>query len=937
MLGNLSVGSNSRVTGSLESGGRLTIDSQARIEASVFSRGNVQLKNGSEVLGDISSAGRVQVHRNASVGGQISENISVPQIPGLLFPVIGRSLPGLDVELARGEVLALDPGEYGILRLRQNATIQLQSGQYLFQSIDLGERAIIEAALGSQYLVMNVVESFTAGNRSEIRATALGGTEAEKNILIQVQGNQVALGQDGSFLGTFIAPNAHVQLRSKAELNGALFGKSIRLGPQTKVQVDAATELMRLMAPSWLLPESRNHRLAKIELRDSRGDLVTNSEALVEFQPNSTGPYLPFGDGILDADGSESMEVSPESHRFRISYRGANQTLRQDVVENQQVIFRTSTVSLVFRNSLGELMTHSGASIIYQPSSAADYVPFGDGILDVSGEEEDELLPGRYRFRLGYHGAEETIQQEVGIDPIVSFHTVSALVELRNSLGTLIEESSALIAWQPGATGEVRSFGDGILDDGGAEGLEVLGVKHRFGLVYDGAVQTVVQDFGIDSTLTFQTVLVTVELRDSVGSLIENSQATVAWKPRGTAAFQDFSGGALDFDGTGKQEVLAGKHRFRIGYGGSIETIQQDVLENRLVLFQASDSTNDPGVRIELRDSIGNLIPNSGATVEYQPNSSGQYIAFGNGALDSAGTASMNLSPQQSRFRLSYQGASETIRQHVGDNPVVVFQTVPVVVSLLDSNGDFIVDAEGTIEYQPGRMGDYLPFDGGNLESGLAGPMELLGVKHRFRLIYDGATKTLTEDIAEEALVLFQTVLVSVELRDQHGDLEPNSGALVQWRPAGGSGFEEFGPGILGADGTVQHEAIAGNHRFRMITDGETKTKVQNTSEDSVVVFAPDFGLEPAAVNRMIDASVSLTIEGGDVSLRIQGQPFTVATLERSMDLEHWRPIRSFQFNRAGIQLLVDSESTRSNLSFYRVIIGETLEPIPTAASFVAE
>jgi hypothetical protein len=456
-------------------------------------------------------------------------------------------------------------------------------------------------------------------------------------------------------------------------------------------------------------------------------------------------------------------------------------------------------------------------------------------------------------------------------------------------------------------------------------------------LVYDKAIQTVVQDFGIDATLTFQTVLATVELRDSLGALIEDSEATVAWKPQGAAAFQDFSSGALSVDGTGMQEVLPGKHRFQLGYADAIQTIQQDVVENGLVLFQTSGSVDGLGVLIELRDSLGNLIPNSGATIEYQPNSSGDYISFGDGLLDLVGTESMEVLPQRSRFRLTYQGATQTIRQHVGDDPVVVFQTVPVVVALLDSGGDFILDAVGAIEYQPGRSGDYLPFDSGELESGIAGPVELLGVKHRFRLTYDGISKTLTGDMGEEALVLFQTVVISVELRDDLGELVPDSEALVLWKPAGGSGFEEFGGGLLGDDGTIQYEALAANHRFRMIYDGETETKVQNISEDPVVIFAPESGLIPASVNRMIGGSIGLRVEDGEVSLRIQGSPFTFARLEWSMDLEEWVPVRSFQFNRSGEKLYIDSESTIGAQRFYRVIAEGPVQPVSPASSFVTE
>jgi hypothetical protein len=77
--------------------------------------------------------------------------------------------------------------------------------------------------------------------------------------------------------------------------------------------------------------------LVTVELRDSLGNLILNSGALVVWQPGCAGPYVPFGDGVLDGTGSESMEVLAVPHKFHVTYLGA---IRQQSDDDPLIIFR---------------------------------------------------------------------------------------------------------------------------------------------------------------------------------------------------------------------------------------------------------------------------------------------------------------------------------------------------------------------------------------------------------------------------------------------------------------------------------------------------------------------------------------------------------------------------------------------------------------------
>jgi hypothetical protein len=57
--------------------------------------------------------------------------------------------------------------------------------------------------------------------------TANPGSAAD--ILFRVEGSDVKLGKDGIFLGTFIAPEAHIDLLEGATLTGALYGRKVQI------------------------------------------------------------------------------------------------------------------------------------------------------------------------------------------------------------------------------------------------------------------------------------------------------------------------------------------------------------------------------------------------------------------------------------------------------------------------------------------------------------------------------------------------------------------------------------------------------------------------------------------------------------------------------------------------------------------------------------
>jgi hypothetical protein len=277
------------------------------------------------------------------------------------------------------------------------------------------------------------------------------------------------------------------------------------------------------------------------------------------------------------------MEILPLRHRFRLTYLGATQEKQQRVGSDPTVTYQTELVTMELKYSTGIFIEDSEAAVTWQPGSRGSYRDFGDGIMDSDGSEQMEILPLRHRFRLTYLGATQEKQQRVGSDPIVTYQTVNAIVELKDSGESFIEGSGATVTWQPGSKGSYRNFGDGTMDSDGSEEMEILPLKHRFRLTYQECTQEKQQHVGSDETVTYQTHEVIVQLVDGSGDPVPDSGAAVKWQSGSSGSYADFGDGILDPDGTEGMEVLPLKHRYRMTYNG--DTVEKQTKNTPITYY----------------------------------------------------------------------------------------------------------------------------------------------------------------------------------------------------------------------------------------------------------------------------------------------------------------------------------------------------------------
>jgi hypothetical protein len=106
-------------------------------------------------------------------------------------------------------------------------------------------------------------------------------------------------------------------------------------------------------------------------------------------------------------------------------------------------------------------------------------------------------------------------------------------------------------------------------------------------MAYAGASIDRTQDVGTDPTVVFQTTLVTVEMRDSNGDLMD--EGTVKYYAGGWKEFGNTSVGQVS------KELLLKSYKFRMTYAGASIDKTQDVEADQTVGFQTGQVVCDDG------------------------------------------------------------------------------------------------------------------------------------------------------------------------------------------------------------------------------------------------------------------------------------------------------------------------------------------------------
>ncbi|MFO8009481.1 MAG: PKD domain-containing protein [Dehalococcoidia bacterium] len=231
----------SSVEGNVTTDADVELNNRAAVGGSVTSGGDVELKNKASVAGDVTAAGVVTLKNNATVGGTVTEGAAPPEIPAVTPVEVAVTAGGEDVTVDKNDTLTLPPGNYGKLTVKQNAALTLSSGTYAFDSIELAKNGTLNLDVSDGTILIDVPGDVEMKQNVQMAIVSASGDASD--VLVRIGGGSVKLHNGGTYVGTFLAPYATIEVKNNVTLEGALYGDEVELKNGTDVTGSPAVEL----------------------------------------------------------------------------------------------------------------------------------------------------------------------------------------------------------------------------------------------------------------------------------------------------------------------------------------------------------------------------------------------------------------------------------------------------------------------------------------------------------------------------------------------------------------------------------------------------------------------------------------------------------------------------------------------------------------------
>ncbi len=219
------------------------LDRHKPSEGSIHSNGGIQLKKGNPttltgnlsavediiirakttVNGDVTAGQDVTVQSGATVNGTIDENASVS---AMSLPNPSFSAGGANHTVAQKGSLTLSPGSYGTVMVGKSATLHLSSGDYFFNILDAGVKAVLMIDVSSGEVNVNVVAKLNFNKEAKVQISS-GDDDSDEVTFTTLQESRLTIGDKARVLGTIIASNAAVTLAKNSRFRGLLYAKEI--------------------------------------------------------------------------------------------------------------------------------------------------------------------------------------------------------------------------------------------------------------------------------------------------------------------------------------------------------------------------------------------------------------------------------------------------------------------------------------------------------------------------------------------------------------------------------------------------------------------------------------------------------------------------------------------------------------------------------------
>lgn len=233
------------VGGSIEATKKTEIGEDAIVAGSVVARDEIKLDKFATVNGDATSADKISLNTGAVINGTITEYATIPAATPITIDGFTVVYGSADVDVEEGAPVTLPPGAYKKLVVEENAVLTLMAGAYSFEEFKVEKDGIVNLSLGGSTVVVKVKKNVELQDRAQM--VLLSGS-AEDVLFLVAEGN-VKLKKEGAYIGTFIAPEGHIDLEDDATLTGGLYGEKVHIKKQATLTGAPAVALYLSIFP----------------------------------------------------------------------------------------------------------------------------------------------------------------------------------------------------------------------------------------------------------------------------------------------------------------------------------------------------------------------------------------------------------------------------------------------------------------------------------------------------------------------------------------------------------------------------------------------------------------------------------------------------------------------------------------------------------------
>ncbi len=459
-----------RVTdGSIGSNTIIETGCQSIIDGDAISSGTLFLRDGAQVYGNAFAGSAIFKQNNVIINGSEIDSVTIKKISLSTHSVL---FGGTDFIVPNDSITTVPPGSYNSIHIYSRATVTFNVGTYYCRellvepdvSINFGNSA-------GEFIAFEIQDQMRIGDRCIM--SFMGDKYPFSIQFYSNQTSNLSIGTDVVFMGLLVAPAGSITVYSRTAVEGALYGKSVRIEPDVtickppvlsglSISTGAYTPLFDSykMTYTAVVPDATNTIICTPDCTEPGVSILINGRSPqepVSLPTSSTDCIIDLTGGKCSGKTSYKLTVQ-KSSTYRIFVNDdspspeneCDGTSWQKAYKNLQYAIDDAI------QSGKEIWIAEG---IYRPSIRTD---------STDGRSATFILGSGLELKGGFNG------QETDTVPLGSpYKTIIS--------GDLANNDSLLTEWPP-----VSSADSGIISDNSYHVITVEGIESISGLSISG-------------------------------------------------------------------------------------------------------------------------------------------------------------------------------------------------------------------------------------------------------------------------------------------------------------------------------------------------------------------------------------------------------------------------------------------------------------------